>query len=414
MAVKTYNYNLDRNKKLSAHFSVWEFVTASDYNGSYPTNILIDDGLPTVLEQVYSHFNCSRADISSGYRTSACDKAVGGSGSGPHTQGIAVDVCFYKNNAPIPSRIIACYLQDIGIKGIGVFCGGTLNWTHFDMRTNSVWYGDERDYSAGHANYYSYTGTTKAEVYPTNSTTNTTINSNSTTKMKTSDKMINIIKTYEGLSLKACKAISSEQYWTIGYGHYGPDVKVNQTITESEAEKLLRNDLKIFEECVNSAVKSKLTQSQFDACVSLAYNIGTGAFTNSDIVKFINSNRYGHACVDFPSWRKAGGQVLEGLKKRRQTEMEFFGSGMDFTLTENINIRTNAGTNYPIKKVSQISSNGKKCVLSADPNSNAIFKKGTEITALELKAVSNTTVDVWCRCPSGWVCIRHGNEVYVD
>lgn len=167
MAVKQYNYASQKNQKLSEHLSVWEFAAASDYYGNYPTTILIDDGLPTTFEKVYKHFNCSKGVLSSGYRTPSVDKAVGGSGSGPHTLGIAMDVCFYyKNGNPIPSRIIACYLQDIGIKGIGVYCGGTTNWTHFDMRTNSVWYGDERDYSAYHNDYYSYTGTTKKEVYP--------------------------------------------------------------------------------------------------------------------------------------------------------------------------------------------------------------------------------------------------------
>ena len=163
--INYYNYPADKNVKLSEHFVVGEFVTYSDYHGNYPSSIPIDSGLPTTLEKVYSHFGCNRAEISSGYRTSACDKSVGGSGSGPHTQGIAVDVCFYRGNQPIPSRVIACYLQDIGVKGIGVYCGGTQNWTHFDMRVNSVWYGDERDYSAGHNDYYSYTGTSKSEVY---------------------------------------------------------------------------------------------------------------------------------------------------------------------------------------------------------------------------------------------------------
>ena len=163
--IKTYSYPMDKNIQLSTHFTMGEFVTASDYGGNYPSTVYIDDGLPVTLEKVYSHFGCNRAEISSGYRTPACDKSVGGSGSGPHTQGIAVDVCFYRGNQPIPSRIIACYLQDIGVKGIGVYCGGTQNWTHFDMRVNSVWYGDERDYSAGHTDYYSYTGTSKSEVY---------------------------------------------------------------------------------------------------------------------------------------------------------------------------------------------------------------------------------------------------------
>ena len=118
--------------------------------------------------------------------------------------------------------------------------------------------------------------------------------------------------------------------------------------------------------------------------------------------------------MDFPSWRKAGGQVLQGLATRRQTEMEFFGLGMDFTLTANMNIRTGAGTSYPIKKVANITANGKKCVIDSNTASNAVFKSGTEITALELKAISGNQVDVWCRCPSGWVCIRQGNEVYVS
>lgn len=94
--IKNYNYPADKNVKLSEHFVVGEFVTYSDYHGNYPSSIPIDSGLPTTLEKVYSHFGCNRAEISSGYRTSACDKSVGGSGSGPHTQGIAVDVCFYR------------------------------------------------------------------------------------------------------------------------------------------------------------------------------------------------------------------------------------------------------------------------------------------------------------------------------
>ena len=101
---------MDKNIQLSTHFAMGEFVTASDYGGNYPSTVYIDDGLPVALEKVYSHFGCNRAEISSGYRTSACDKSVGGSGSGPHTQGIAVDVCFYRSGQPIPSRIIACYL----------------------------------------------------------------------------------------------------------------------------------------------------------------------------------------------------------------------------------------------------------------------------------------------------------------
>ena len=177
MAVITYNYSTDKNKKLSDHFSVGEFASPSDYNGNYPEQILIDSSLIVLLEDVIAHFNCDRCDINSGYRTAACDIAVGGSGYGPHTYGCAADAYFYKNGSPIPSRLVACFLQDIDNSGIGYCCGGNPNGTHIDVLAR-YWHGDERDYSVTVSDYYAYTGTTKAEVYgseggssaPTNST----------------------------------------------------------------------------------------------------------------------------------------------------------------------------------------------------------------------------------------------------
>ena len=164
MSVITYNYSTDKNKKLSDHFSVGEFASPSDYNGNYPEQILIDSSLIVLLEDVIAHFNCDRCDINSGYRTTACDIAVGGSGYGPHTYGCAADAYFYKDGQPIESRLIACYLQDIGAHGIGYCCGGNYYGTHIDTLSR-VWHGDERDYNVTVSDYYSYTGTTKAEVY---------------------------------------------------------------------------------------------------------------------------------------------------------------------------------------------------------------------------------------------------------
>ena len=164
MSVITYNYPAEKNKKLSEHFTVGEFAAASDYNGNYPSKILIDSFLIEVLETVYKHFGADCCNICSGYRTSSCDKAVGGSGYGPHTQGMAADAYYYKNGSPIPSRLISCYLQDIGNSGIGYCCGGNPNGTHIDVLSR-FWHGDERDYSVTVSDYYTYTGTTKAEVY---------------------------------------------------------------------------------------------------------------------------------------------------------------------------------------------------------------------------------------------------------
>lgn len=424
-----YNLSTEGNKFLTPHFQVHEFADPSDYvNVAYPVDIPIHNKLPEVLEDVFAHFGCTLGKICSGYRSPAADLDVGGSGSGPHTLGIAADVYFYKNGQPVPSRLVACYLKDKGVKGIGLNCGGNPNGTHIDMRgfgvwNDSIWYGDEAVRNGGIyktvSDFYSYTGTTKDEVYPNGSSTSsssTTSNvSASKNRFSTSDEMINFIKTQEGLSLKAVR-LSGEDYYTIGYGHYGSEVGANQTITESEAETLLRSDMKVFEDAVNNAVKVDISHSQFDALVSLAYNIGVGAIAESDTMKYLNEGKVGHAAVDIPSWRRGMGyQILPGLEKRRQTELEFFAVGVDFTIADCMNVRTGAGTNYPVKTVSQITVNGRECAVDKSASAQAVFKEGTEITALEVKAVySAQRVDVWFRCPSGWICARMGDEVFVD
>lgn len=435
MCITYYNLASEGDKFLTPHFQVHEFADPSDYlHVAYPKSIPIHNKLPEVLEDVFTHFNCTLGKICSGYRSPAADRDVGGSGSGPHTIGIAADVYFYRGSEPVPSRLVACYLKDKGIKGIGLNCGGNSNGTHIDMRhfgvwnDKSAWYGDEAVNYGGiygtvnEGDYYKYTNTTKNEVYSNQktlsaeqySTSNQPSATSSKTVMSTSNDMIDIIKTYEGLSLKAIK-LSGEDYYTIGYGHYGSDVGANQTITEAEAVELLRKDLKVFEETVNRVVNISLTQHQFDALVSLAYNIGTGAISESDTVSFLNQGKIGHAAVDIPSWRIGmGGQILPGLQKRRQTELEYFVNGQDFTINDSMNVRTGPGTNYPVKKVAQISANGRQCVVNNTSTADAVFKAGTEITCLEVKAVSASQVDVWMRCPSGWICARQGDDVFIN
>ena len=423
-----YNLATEGNKFLTPHFQVHEFADPSDYvHVAYPVDIPIHDKLPAVLEKVFEHFGCTKGIINSGYRSPAADLDVGGSGSGPHTLGIAADVYFYKGSEPVSSRLVACFLQDEGIKGIGLNCGGNPYGTHIDMRgygvwDNSVWFGDEAVRNSNGiyktvSDFYSYTGTTKAEVYPDGDTPSapSAPHDNARNDYTTSTRMVEIIKTYEGFSPRAIKLAGEDEY-TIGYGHYGSDVHAGDTITEAEATELLERDLKVFENAVRSAVKVDITQSQFDALVSLSYNIGTGAFADSDTVKALNEGKVGHAAVDIPSWRRGMGyQILPGLEKRRQTELEFFAAGEDFTITDCMNVRTGAGTNYPVKTVSQITVNGRECVVNKSASAQAVFKSGTEITALEVKAVySAQRVDVWFRCPSGWICARMGEEIYVE
>lgn len=162
MSIIKYNYDIDKNKYVGEHFQVKEF--ASFGNGILYTNdVLIDTNLVDYLERIFYKVHASKAIISSGYRNSACDKAVGGSGVGQHVNGRAADVCYYDENGYIiPSKIIVCIAFDIGIPGTATI---DTNYSHLDTRTTGVYRGNE---SIGYSNYwtdpYSYFGVSKEDV----------------------------------------------------------------------------------------------------------------------------------------------------------------------------------------------------------------------------------------------------------
>lgn len=86
---------------------------------------------------------------------------------------------------------------------------------------------------------------------------------------------------FESFRAKAYKATAAEKYWTIGYGHYGPDVKEGDTITEEEAILLLNKDMAKAVQAVDAAAAASLTQPQFDAVCDLVYNAGPGVIAAS-------------------------------------------------------------------------------------------------------------------------------------
>lgn len=143
-------------------------------------------------------------------------------------------------------------------------------------------------------------------------------------QMKTKD--LNIIKEFEGLKLNAYD--DGVGVWTIGYGttRYpnGNRVKRGDKITLEQAEQYIRHDLSNFEDAVNSLVKVPLTQNQFDALTSLVYNIGSGAFSKSTLLKKLNAKDYKGAADQFLVWNKAGGKTLQGLVNRRTKEKQLF------------------------------------------------------------------------------------------
>lgn len=136
---------------------------------------------------------------------------------------------------------------------------------------------------------------------------------------------LKIIKEFEGLRLTAYKPVAAEPYWTIGYGHYGPDVTPGMTITEKQAEEFLRQDVKDAEMSANSSyycpVTAQLNQNQFDALVSFTFNCGSGS-----LKQLCRNNRTTAQIAEhLTAYNKdVTGKVLPGLVRRREAELMLF------------------------------------------------------------------------------------------
>lgn len=142
--------------------------------------------------------------------------------------------------------------------------------------------------------------------------------------MKLSQRGIDLIKQFEGYSSKAYPdPATGGAPWTIGYGTT-KGVKPGMVITAQQAEKMLRDDVAKFESGVSSLITSPTTQGQFDAMVSLAYNIGLGNFGKSTLLKKHNARCYTCAADQFRVWNRANGKVMNGLTKRRAAERQVY------------------------------------------------------------------------------------------
>jgi lysozyme len=135
---------------------------------------------------------------------------------------------------------------------------------------------------------------------------------------KTNAAGIKLIKEFEGLRLEAYKDIVG--VWTIGFGHT-KNVKPLQKITEQEAEQLLKEDLSRFEKYVNKPEWAWLNENQFSALVSLAFNVGSFQTGLKGALITREPNRVTERMV---LYNKANGQVVPGLVRRRQAEIELF------------------------------------------------------------------------------------------
>ena len=139
--------------------------------------------------------------------------------------------------------------------------------------------------------------------------------------METSQNGIELIKEFEGRRLVAYQ--DSVGVWTIGYGHT-KDVWEERLIIKSTADRLLAEDLAEFEKYLDSLVKVELNQNQFDALISWTFNLGVGNLIESTLLKKLNAGDYDAIPDEIRRWNKAGGEVLEGLVRRREAEAALF------------------------------------------------------------------------------------------
>jgi len=139
--------------------------------------------------------------------------------------------------------------------------------------------------------------------------------------MRIDEHGLALIKAFEGLKLNAYRCAAG--VWTIGYGHT-LGVNPGDTLTEQAADLFLRQDAAVAEASVNRYVNVPLTQNQFNALVSFVFNLGSGNFRNSTLLKKLNAGDYQGAGEELLRWVRAGDTTLPGLVRRRAVEKTLF------------------------------------------------------------------------------------------
>lgn len=217
---------------------------------------------------------------------------------------------------------------------------------------------------------------------------------------------LELIMSFEGCRLTAYKPVQTEKYYTIGYGHYGADVKKGMKISMGQAEAYLIADCQKFANYVDNKayVPIALNDNQRDALISFTYNCGAG-----NLKKLCAGRTSAQIAEKLLAYNKAGGKVLHGLTRRREAERALFlktevvpvqqdcyTDGKNYVTTAALNIRiTPAGA---LKRWDKLTASGKK---HSDNNQGyAVLRKGTTVTCKEIRQIAST---VWMRIPSGWI-----------
>ncbi|MCW2405022.1 GH24 family phage-related lysozyme (muramidase) [Sphingobium sp. B1D7B] len=154
-------------------------------------------------------------------------------------------------------------------------------------------------------------------------------------EMRVSPAGIKLIQDFEGFA-KALPDGRVQAYpdpatggapWTIGWGTTGPDVRAGTVWTRDQAQKRFEAHVSEFANGVTRALAgSATTQSEFDAMVSLAYNVGLANFSSSTLLKKHKAGDKVGAKAEFARWNKAAGKVMAGLTRRRAAEAALYGA----------------------------------------------------------------------------------------
>ena len=145
--------------------------------------------------------------------------------------------------------------------------------------------------------------------------------------MQINEAGLDIIRAFEGF--RAAPYLCPANVWTIGYGttRYENGTRVTEDdpmVTEEEAGALLSNAAHKFGRVIDGLTPVDLTENQFSALVSFAYNVGTGNYRASTLRSKLLRREYEEAAAEFPKWRRAGGRILPGLVRRRAAERALF------------------------------------------------------------------------------------------
>ncbi|AKK20574.1 phage-related lysozyme [Candidatus Liberibacter africanus PTSAPSY] len=158
--------------------------------------------------------------------------------------------------------------------------------------------------------------------------TNETNETNGTNEVLIPGLLVDMVERYEGVRVTAYKD-PGRGVWTIGYGHTGPDVHEGMTITQEQAEELLKGDLRKHVDLLLSAspIMASVSENRLAAVGDFVFNLGIGNYRKSTFKKCIDAEDWENAATECKKWIHGGGKVLPGLVKRRNEEAALLISG---------------------------------------------------------------------------------------